>query len=484
MAASPRQPRRVTAHEFAAVLGRWQGGPGELYRQLADRIRLAIQQGDLRANSPVPPQRELAQALSVSRSTLAAALQILSREGFVEARRGSGTVVRDPSAPFDGLSWTNVLGMMPVFRQPDGPDDGVINLAAAGLDPHPALWESWTKVIRDAPQTWADAHGYVPAGLPALRAVIARQVSERGLPTEPGQILITAGAQQAVFLAACAWLSTGDTVLAETPLYAGALEALRSLGARVVHVPNDTVGPRPEEIERLTHQYRARFLFLSATCSNPSGRTLPARRRQEIAAACRRANLLLMEDAAQQHLLLAGEPDPGYLAQYCRPHQSVVVGSLSKLLWGGLRLGWLRADTPVIRNLTRLKGAIDLGSPVLLQEVAARALVDFGSELERDRRTQLSVAHDLAVTALRELIPQWRVAPCSGGLTVWVQLPQANAAEFASVAMRHGVSVIPGDMFAYDGGYQDRLRISFAATAPRLRLGIERLAAAWRSLPR
>ncbi|WP_406081252.1 PLP-dependent aminotransferase family protein [Micromonospora sp. NBC_00858] len=478
MAATSRHPRRVTAHEFATLLGRWQGGTGELYRQLAERIRLAIQQGDLRAHTPVPPQRELAQALSVSRSTLAAALQILSREGFVEARRGSGTVVRDPSAPFDGLSWTNVLGMMPVFRQPDGADDGVVNLAAAGLDPHPALWESWTRVVRDAPQTWAGAHGYLPAGLPALRAAVAAQVSERGLPTEPGQILITAGAQQAIFLAASAWLSTGDTVLAETPLYAGALEALRSLGARVVHVPNDVVGPRPDDIERLTREHQPRFLLLSATCSNPSGRTLPTGRRREIAAACRRANVLLMEDAAQQQLLLGDEPDPGYLAQHCRPGQSVVVGSLSKLLWGGLRLGWLRADIPVIRNLTRLKGAIDLGSPVLLQEVAAHALASRGAELERDRRAQVSAAHDLAVGNLRQLIPDWQVASCSGGLALWVQLPRANAAEFASVALRHGVSVIPGDMFAYDGGYGDRLRVSFAATPPRLRLGIERLAAA------
>ncbi|WP_067143626.1 PLP-dependent aminotransferase family protein [Microtetraspora malaysiensis] len=477
-----RGPRRLGTGEFVARIGKWHTSSKELHAALADAIRSAIECGDLRANCILPPQRDLARTLAVSRSTIVAAFETLRREGLLQTRQGSATWVCDTRAA-TGQTWLGVLGMMPVFQHPEGTGEAVINLAAAGVGIDTSLWEGRLPRVLEAAVRCEAAHGYFPAGLPDLRIALAGHLTARGLATEPEQILVTGGAQQAIHLVAAAWLQSGDVVLVEQPVYAGALEVFRAVGARVIGIPPDGSGPCADALSALAERHRAKLLFLAPTCSNPTGHTLSAARRQEIVRAARKCGLLIVEDAAQQDLAF-GSVEEGYLAGQCSEHEVIVIGSLSKLFWGGLRVGWVRGEVSAMRNLSRLKSANDLGTSVIGQFLSLELLARHHEARVR-RHAQLSALRDLAVELITSLIPEWQPSPCSGGLALWVRLPGADAVDFAQMALRHGVTVIAGPMFDVgEDAFRDHIRVSFATEPAKLRTGIERLATAWGSYRR
>jgi DNA-binding transcriptional MocR family regulator len=157
----------------------------------------------------------------------------------------------------------------------------------------------------------------------------------------------------------------------------------------------------------------------------------------------------------------------------------LTIGSLSKLVWPGLRLGWIRAPEPIIQRLARLKSAMDLASPITTQAVAARL---FGAldVVRALRRQQLKPRRDLLASLLGERIPEWTFRVPHGGLFLWVELPSGDAREFAQFAVRHGVVALPGSTLSADESHTTFLRIPFLAEPETLRRGVDRLATAWR----
>lgn len=447
----------IPVDDLAGRLGRWSAGRGSLYLLLAARLRELIDEGSLPSGAVLPPDRALAAGLAVGRTTVIAAYDLLREEGRLTRRRGSGTWV----SPGGRAAAARAETANPMFVNLLEPPDGVLQFACAGpMAPPARLVEAQRRAV-DRPV--GDDLGYHPSGHPALRAALAARYRDLGVPTDPAQILVTTGAQQALALLTRALVRPGDEVLVEAPTYPGALDLFREVGA-VVRAADDLAGALGRRTPALVYAMPA--------FRNPTGSSLsPLERARLIRSA---GDVPLVFDEALAELDLTGAPTRPPAAE------AITVGSLSKVVWGGLRVGWVRADAGLVARLARFKAVHDLGSAVLDQLVAVELLADFDA-VRADRVTALRQQHDHLCARLREELPEWRFTPAEGGQTLWVRLPDADAASYAQVALRHGVAVLPGASLDPTGGSADRLRVPFTAAPPVISGAVAALAAAWRA---
>lgn len=475
----------LDADAFVARLGRWSAGRGPLYLLLAARLRALIDDGVLRPGALLPPDRRLAGALAVGRTTVVAAYDTLRQEGRLVRRQGSGTRVApaalplhrragaaDGPVPAGGSGEPRVVETSnPLFLHLlEAPDDVILLSCAAPPAPPPELTEAYRAVVlpdRDL--------GYHPAGLPALREAVAGRYTERGVPTGPGEILVTTGAQQALALLARLLLAPGDGVLVEAPSYPGALDLFREAAAVPLPV---AVGPDGLDVTaavRAMERHRPALAYVMARFQNPTGTVLPPLAGRRLVEAANALGVPLIDDEVPAELAFGGEPAGAPLAAY---GEVLSVGSLSKVVWGGLRAGWVRGPTALIARLARLKALHDLGGDVASQLVAARLLDRFGPVLAA-RRVACRAGHDHLRAELGRLLPSWECPPVAGGQTLWVRLPYGDGVSFAQLALRHGVAVLPGSTADALGGSADRLRLHFMAAPEVLTEAVRRLAAAW-----
>jgi DNA-binding transcriptional MocR family regulator len=481
-AAPARSPGVATV---AALLGEWSAGSGTLSERLASAFARTIAQEDLPPGARLPSERTLAAALAVSRTTIVSAYERLRQEGIVESRVGSGTRVLprtgDEAAPPrspDSVPATSTLVLRTVSE--DAP--GSISFVAAHLPGvSEILDETLAKSRRDV-AALARGHGYMPLGLPALRDALARHLSARGLPTKEEQVLITNGAQNAIGLAASLLLSPGDEAIVEDPTYPGALDLFGAARVRFVPVSPAAEADGVERIAAALRRPRAKLLYLLPTFHNPTGAVLAERPRREIARLAEQAGVTVLEDHTLSDLALpataSAPPPPPPIATFARKGPVLTVGSLSKLYWGGLRIGWIRGPEPLIHRLARRKAMDDLGSSVLSQAVAVR-LLERADEVAKLRRKQALERLDALARGLARHLPDWEWKRPAGGLALWVRLPRGRASEFAQVAARHGVAVLPGSVCSPTNGFADHLRLAFVPEPEEIREGVERLAKAW-----
>ncbi|HVK26578.1 MAG TPA: PLP-dependent aminotransferase family protein [Actinokineospora sp.] len=449
-------------------LGRWSSGRGPLYVLLAARIRMLIDEGELAAGGRLPPDRVLAAALNVGRSTVVAAYELLAAEGRITRRQGSGTRVAGPTAvPPRATTDT------PAFLHLLEPQDGVLLLACAAPDAPPReLIDAYTRTLPALAEV-SDDIGYHPMGHAALRRAIAERYERRGLPTAPDQILVTSGGQQALSLLARALLRPGDRVLVEAPTYPGALEAFREEAAVLRTLPVGLPG-----FAAAVAEHRPALAYVIATFHNPTGAVLPALPRRRLAETAAAAGVALIDDEALTDLGFPDEPTPPPLAAY--HDQVITIGSLSKIVWGGLRVGWVRAPVPLIARLARLRAVHDLGGNIPAQLAA----VDLLPRLDTLRRTgaiQREARHDHLRAELARHLPDWHAPAVRGGQTLWIRLPHGDGTSFAQTALRHGVAVLPGPGLDADGHSERYLRVHFLAQPDVLTEAVRRLAAAWRA---
>lgn len=451
-------------------------GRGPLFRRLARSVAAAVDRGALPRGTRLPAERQLAAALGVSRGTVVAAYDELVADGVVERRRGSGTFVLGPET----------LGLPPgregsvlVHRLVDrssGPSD-VVDLSLSVLGGAEGLPELQL-TTRDLQATVPDT-GYSPWGLPGLRAVIARHVTGWGLPTGPEQVVVTTGAQQALSAAATCWVRAGDVVAVDDPTYPGAIAAFTQAGARLVPMAVDDGGVRPDEVARALAQ-RPALVYLQSGPQSPTGHVLSDQRRRVIADLVVKARVPLVEDAALTDL--AWNPSPPPIAAWCGDAASALIGSFSKLFWGGLRVGFVRAPAPVALRFVRVKATHDLGSSAVSQLLAERLLHD-APGFAAWRRRQLRDHYSVLAESLGRHLPGWEWTPPAGGMSLWVRLPGTDAAVFAQAALRHRVAVAGQAPLSCSGAHPDRLRLSFSPAPEALVEGVRRLAAAWSKNP-
>jgi DNA-binding transcriptional MocR family regulator len=459
------------------VLGLWSDGPGPLHRKLSDALRSAVDHGRIPGGTRLPSERELAQRLAVSRSTVVAAYDTLRSEGLVESRQGSGTRVRlRPSGERAPLAVP--FPVSPVYRTLIETRDDVISLACATFPAHPRVAEAASRVIADDGDKLLGHHGYLPAGLPMLREALADHLTRLGLPTVPDQIVVTTGAQQAVNLAAQMLVGPGDEVVVETPSFSGTLDVIRTRGARISVVPVDDDGVDAHGVARAVAERRPAAIYLMPTFHNPTGAMLAANRRRDLAELVTEHGVPLIEDNALENAPLDEDRVPP-IAAFAPPDAPILsAGSFSKAAWGGLRVGWMRGPVGLITRITELKAMNDLGSPLFDQAVAAR-IVPHLEDMRVDHRMMLNRNLALVSDLLRELLPDWTWCRPKGGPSLWVELPSGNASAYTQMALRFGVEVIPGDQMSPTGGDRRKLRLPYTAEPPVLEETVRRLAQAW-----
>ncbi|MDT9699400.1 PLP-dependent aminotransferase family protein [Streptomyces sp. P17] len=357
----------------------------------------------------------------------------------------------------------------------------VINFAG-GL-PAPELFDAegiaaaYRAVLAERP---AQALQYsTTEGEPELRAALAARMSVRRLATDADDVLVTTGSQQALSLLATALLEPGDTVLVESPCYLAALQAFGCTGARVVAVPGDEDGVDPAALEELVVRERPKLLYTVPTFQNPTGRTMPAARRAAVASAAARHGLWIVEDDPYGELRFEGERVPWIAAHPGAEDRTVLLGSFSKVMAPGLRLGWLRAPAELRRACAVAKQAADLHTPTVNQLAAARYLADRDLDAHVARVARVyGERRDAMLAGLADALPPgstWNRP--EGGMFLWARLPEAyDTTALLPKAVRHDVAYVPGAPFYAGEPDRSTLRLCFVTETPeRIAEGLRRL---------
>jgi DNA-binding transcriptional MocR family regulator len=453
-------------------LGNWSdAGEGALFRVLAERLRTQIRQGRIPSGARLPSERSFAAAIGVSRSTVVAAFDELRSEGLITSKQGSGTRVTSTSTHRIARGESRLES----FAQRASAST-VLDLRSAAPPGLPMVAAETGRLTAEDVEAFIAGHGYSPEGLLVLRDEIAEYYTAVGLPTAREQVLVTSGAQQALRLITTAFVEPGATVVVEDPTFRGAIEVLRSSGARLVTVPSGPEGIDLAATAEALMRTRARMLFVQASGHNPTGSVLSAARRKALAAMCEEHDVLLVEDAAVMDAVIDGRP----LAPVSGPGRGITIGSASKSFWGGLRIGWLRADETTIMHLALAKGSEDLGTSLLAQIVAARLLPHI-DEARAERRAALSTARSELLTAIDEELPGWQASSPRAGGSAWVRMPEPAAVAFSEHLNRQGILLLPGPTFRVHDEFTDFVRIPFVLGAAQARESVVEIAREWRA---
>lgn len=338
-------------------------------------------------------------------------------------------------------------------------------LPAADSFPVAALRRACDVVLRDRPQA---ALQYGPSeGIAPLREWVAAHLRTQGIAADADEVLITSGSQQGLDLLGRVLIDPGSTVLVERPTYLGALQAFAPYGARFADLEDDAEGPLPAAAGVAWGE--ARMVYLQPNFSNPTGRTMSEPRRAAWAGALRESDVALVEDNPYGELWFDQAP-PGPLAGRV-PGQGITLGTFSKILAPGLRLGYIHAPQAVIAKLVLARQAADLQTPSLTQRIVLEALGDGVLDAQLPRiRALYRAQRDAMLDALARHMPagvRWDVP--QGGMFLWLRLPEgADAAALLPQALQRKVAYVPGAAFhACAPAPRNALRLSYATATPQ-----------------
>ena len=449
-----------------------------LYRRLVTLLEGGIARGDLPPRFQLPPERELASAMRISRATVVSAYRELEARGLVRGYVGRGTFVSaradDAGAPF---AWRGKISAAALQSSDttvrdlvrDAADPGLTSLAAGvpALDCFPT--DAFRRAMNTVLDTQADTAWRLgpTEGLPRFRAALAARFGG-----EPEHILVLAGAQQGLDLLARCLIDPGDAVVIDRPGYLGAIQTFRSAGARLVGW--DIARADIDELEELLLRYRPKLIYTNPTHQNPTGVTLPIRLRRELLELAARYRVPIVEDDTYRELSFTA-PSPPSLFTLDEAHAVVIrINSFSKMLAPGLRLGWISAVRAIVDQLGMIKQQCDPHTQNLSQLVVCE-LIEHGvfdrhlATLKGEHRRR----RDALVQALRQHVPAaaLRFAVPDGGMYLWCQLePHVRARAVQEHAMRESVMIVTGEPFYVDQGGAHQLRLCYTAQ-PAARAG-------------
>lgn len=463
-------PRRLGPASLIRLLGAWRGErAGPAYRRLAEALRLLILDGRLPLDVVLPGERELAHILEISRTTVTAAFAQLRDEGFLDRRQGAGARTRLPTGP--GERGATILVSSPAA-------EGVLDMTSAAPPASELIHGAYAAALSLLP-AFLPQHGYATLGLMEFRQAVAERYCRRGLPTTADQIMITNGAQHGLALMLRLLAGPGDRVVIDHPTYPHAIDAIERAFCRPIPVglPGDDWDV--EAVGAAFRQSGARVAYLISEFQNPTGNQMSAESRAAIAQAAARAGTTLIFDETLVDLWLEGPIDP---YAFEGPQENLVrLGSMGKSFWGGLRLGWIRADAQVIHALAPRRASIDLGSPLLEQLAACQLLADDEAPL-RVRRALLRERRDCLLSLIHERLPEWSVRSPRGGLSLWAELPAPVSSALAATSERYGVRIAAGPRFGVDGAFERFIRLPFTLPPAELAQVVDRLSLAYAAL--
>lgn len=468
------------------------------FLQIARSLATDVQRGRLRPGDRLPGSRQLAASLQVHRNTVLAALAELMAEGWIETAPGRGTFVTRAIPDARGRPFSRRLGVRAhvptraAFALPDPPaayrqpilPSGTLNLSNGAPDvrlvPARSIGRAYRRVLA---LKGADVLAYGDIeGHPALRSALASMLSStRGLAVTADDVFITRGSQMALTLAARALVRPGDVVAVEQIGYRPAWEAFRAAGATVVPVAIDADGIDVDALTRLAKRTKVRGIYVTPHHQYPTTVTLRAARRLALLALAGAERIAIIEDDYDHEFHYDGRP---VLPLASADHTGLVVyiGTLSKILAPGLRIGYIVAPPAVLRSVGALRSLLDIQGD-LATEAAIAALIEDG-ELQRHvarvRRAYANrreiLAHSLRRTFRDDV--EFTLAP--GGMALWVRLRMSLDFDvWARRSVERGVSWYTGRRYAFDGKPLPFARFSFAWLNEReLPEAVRRMAAA------
>jgi DNA-binding transcriptional MocR family regulator len=472
--------QRIGATPLAAMIGDISGTRVMRYLVLAEQIESMVADGRIVPGTRIPSERALSEALAVSRTTVASSYQLLRDRGCLQTLPGSGSVVTVPppdarageeDRPAESrrkVPWWRPIAereidlTMAAMAAPSGELERATNRAVAEFGGH--LYGT----------------GYEPAGTTVLRDQIAAWFHRRGVPTEREQILVTSGALHAVDLVVRSMLGPGERLLTPVPTYPGVLDVVRNGFGRMLPVAlGDDGGFDATQIVTAIRQGYPKLAYLVPDFHNPTGALMSEAARQEVLATARASTTTVLIDESYVGL---GFTDTGTPCAAIDP-DVITVGGLSKAIWGGLRIGWVRASREQIDRLVGLRTGTGLGGPILEELIAVELMPELDRILEGRVRELRRNAAEL-MQALRRELPEWRFYEPDGGLSLWVQMDAPGAAALTLAVRELGVRLAPGSRFGVQGTLDRYLRIPFTLPADDLREAVTRIASAWKRLDR
>ncbi|MEO6593333.1 MAG: PLP-dependent aminotransferase family protein [Planctomycetota bacterium] len=460
-------------------LDRAAGSP--LAGQIAGFYAQAIHDGRLRAGDRLPPIRQIARVCDVTRATVQDAYHQLAEQGLVEGIVGRGTTVIDaPGSPPAADSAAASRSFSPYAEaalrrtqeMPGAPPlpNGralVANFAELAPDGERFPVDDW-RAAMDAvlQQRGAELLGYgnATSGLPELRAMLAEREREPegDLRIGPDDVLVTAGAQQALDLALRTFCAPGDSVVVTAPSYHQMHGLLRAHGLQVVPVSFGADGLDLDRLERVLQRDGVRLVYLMPTFHNPTGRSLDLAARRALVEVLARTAVPVVEDEYQSSLRFRGSVLPTLRSLDPRG-LTVTVATVSKDLFPALRIGWVVASQDLLRPMAAVKRFMDLETSPLLQA----ALVEFVRRGSFDRylgdlKLELRRRHAALQKAARAHLPEGcSITDPDGGFIAWIELPEAGQGDrLAELAIERGVRVVPGCVFDLSGQPSRGVRLS------------------------
>ena len=452
-------------------------GSHPLYMQVVTQIQERIRSGALPIGTRLPPIRQLANELGLTRLTVHSAYSELQAGGWIESFVGRGSYVSQ--RPLPQRAPVASLLAPPLLREEPGDFGELLRLAAApdmiSFAQAAPAYETFPikQFNRAMQQVLAEAdpalYGYgATQGDARLREQLALLLLDRGIQAPPENILVVSGAQQGIDIVLRALVPPGETVLVEEPTYLGMVERMQAYGPNLVGIPMDDEGIRLDALEAALIAHQPRLLYTIPAYHNPTGICMSPARQAAVLELAQRYRVPILEDDIYG-LLSYDNPPPSCLKAIDRGGIVVYLSSFSKVLLPGLRLGLLTATPPVLQALVAAKRLTDLHAPPLTQ----RALAEY---LERGHfsvhvhsiRSVYRERRDVMVRQLQRSFPRectWRVP--GGGFCVWVTLPPSiRVADVYAQAVERGVVFAPGPLFSADPHAPNGLRLCFAARTP------------------
>ncbi|MCQ2010899.1 PLP-dependent aminotransferase family protein [Sporolactobacillus sp. STSJ-5] len=446
-----------------------------VYQQIARHFEQDILKGILRPGDKLPAERKLAIQIGVNRTTVVHAYDLLRSCGIVTSVKGSGTCVAQEQwgvRPLHLPNWQDYanggtfLPTLPIVqRLAEAKQQKLgINLSSSELTQEDYPISILKQICKELPFNgslgYPDPNGYEPLRT-ALHQFMDTQFK---MNTDPSGILVTSGAQQALLLITQCLLNPGEAIAVESPSYFYSLPLFHSAGLRMYGVQMDEEGLIPGELELLLSKRSIKMLFLNPTYQNPTGRTLTESRRKEVLAICEKWRVPIVEDDAYRSLELSDETQsPQPLFSLDASHERVIyIGSLSKTVAPGLRIGWIVAPEPVLKRLREAKYQMDHGSDIITQQIAEHYLrSDLWEKqveqlrhlLEQRRRAMVDLLFANCGGILSFTVPK-------GGYHLWCRCtPNVSDTKLLEACIKQGVLIVPGTVY---GAHPRFVRLSFA----------------------
>lgn len=458
-----------------------------LTEQVVDMVRSRVAQGRWGIGTTLPSQREMARRFNLNRSTIGQAMRDLAALGIVDGRRGGGTTVVGNTWSTllpRSLDWTGYVSSGS-FRANSSViqrinslefESGMIRLGTGEPDPRLFPRDMWTAASASVMERIPSLGYPEPRGLLGLREALCARLIDVGIDATPSRMLITSGALQALQLVSVCLLKPGSFVYTEEPSYVKSLQVFPSAGMTLRGIPMDADGLDVRALERiLSSQSRPSILYTIPTNHNPTGVTMTARRRADLMELCSRYRLPIIEDAAYEEL--CDGPRPRSLKSLDSTDSVIYVGTASKSLAPGLRVGWVVAPEAIVARLGDVKMQMDYGASAVSQWLLAELLRDgsydrwlgvLTGELHRRRMAALEVLRRRCRSLATWNLPH-------GGFYIWMTLNhQLDMTELFHRAADARVLLNPGDLYDYRSTRS--LRMSFAYAKPEeFDLGVARI---------